>query len=345
MAAAGVDAASRPRRTPVLNNRQPTWASSTASALARRGFRAAGVLALVVAVASVFRAEVQQGSSDAFVAGRPARHNGVGLEPRGQLVARSKALTDGAMDLAAAEEAAAAGWQMMPLGVPKVAYRIPGAPNAEWVDIYNRLYRERIIFLGKEIDDKLANEIIGVLLYLDSEDQKPIYLYINSAGGSVIAGLAIYDTMQHIKSPVITINVGVAASMASFLLAAGEKGKRLALPHSRVMIHQAMGGAQGQAEDIKVEAQQILTIHENLIGMYSRMTGKSTDVIREDIQRDHFFSAEEAKEYGIIDSVIKLQDMGDLPSRAPVSSSSSSEASSAASSTAGDEEPKTDSAM
>lgn len=203
----------------------------------------------------------------------------------------------------------------MPLGIPKVAYRIPGAPNADWVDIYDRLYRERIIFLGKEIDDKLANQIIGVLLYLDSEDStKPIYLYINSAGGSVIAGLAVYDTMQHIKSPVVTINVGLAASMASFLLASGEKGKRLALPHSRIMIHQAMGGAQGQAEDIKVEATQILQIHENLVSMYAKMTGKEADVIREDLQRDNFMSAEEAKEYGLIDQVIQLQDL-DLTKR------------------------------
>lgn len=202
---------------------------------------------------------------------------------------------------------------MMPLGVPKVAYRIPGAPNAEWVDIYNRLYRERIIFIGKEIDDKLANEVIGVLLYLDSEDSnKPIYLYINSAGGSVIAGLSIYDTMQHIKSPVITINVGLAASMASFLLAAGEKGKRIALPHSRTMIHQAMGGAQGQAEDIKVEAQQILQIHENIVRMYSRVTGQEEDTIRKDLMRDNFMSAEEAKEYGLIDQVIQLADASDL---------------------------------
>jgi len=208
------------------------------------------------------------------------------------------------------------GWYMMPLGVPKVAYRIPGAPNAEWVDIYNRLYRERIIFLGKEIDDRLANEIIGVLLYLDSEDNsKPIYLYINSAGGSVLAGMAIYDTMQHIKSPVITINVGLAASMASFLLASGEKGKRIALPHSRIMIHQAMGGAQGQAEDIKVEATQILQIHENVVGMYARMTGQTPETIRKDLMRDNFFSAEEAKEYGLIDQVIQLSDATDLPGR------------------------------
>lgn len=123
----------------------------------------------------------------------------------------------------------------------KVLFRVPGAPQADWVDIYNRLYRERIIFLGQEIDDEIANQIIAVMLYLESEDNtKPIYLYINSPGGSVIAGMAIYDTMKHIKSEVVTINVGLAASMASFLLGGGEKGKRLALPHSRIMIHQPM---------------------------------------------------------------------------------------------------------
>merc|ERR1719291_656045 len=205
---------------------------------------------------------------------------------------------------------------MMPIGVPKVAYRVPGAPSADWIDIYNRLYRERIIFLGQEIDDQLANQIIGVLLYLDSEDStKPIYLYINSQGGSVLSGLAIYDTLQHIKSPVVTINVGIAASMASFLLAAGEKGKRIALPHSRVMIHQAMGGAQGQAEDIKVEAEQILTIHKNIVKMYARMTGKDEETIRKDLMRDNFMSAQEAKEYGLIDQVIKLEDVSDLTKR------------------------------
>lgn len=238
---------------------------------------------------------------------RPSR---VGARPGGE------AHTDRRQATSLGAQVRRDGWHMMPLGVPKVAYRIPGAPNAEWVDIYNRLYRERIIFLGKEIDDRLANEIIGVLLYLDSEDnKKPIYLYINSLGGSVIAGLAIYDTLQHIKSPVITINVGVAASMASFLLASGEKGKRIALPHSRVMIHQAMGGAQGQAEDIKVEAQQILQIQENIVRTYSSMTGKDPEVIRKDLMRDNFMSAEEAKEYGLIDQVIKLQDVDDLTKR------------------------------
>lgn len=232
---------------------------------------------------------------------------------RSRVLCHAEARTEASSPAAPSSTAAdlqADGWKMMPLGIPKVAYRIPGAPNAEWVDIYNRLYRERIIFLGKEIDDRLANEIIGVLLYLDSEDaNKPIYLYINSPGGSVISGLALYDTMQHIKSPVVTINVGLAASMASFLLASGQKGKRMALPHSRTMIHQAVGGAQGQAEDIKVEAQQILSIHEKIVGLYSDMTGKDRDTVREDLQRDNFMSADEAKEYGIIDRVIQLESM------------------------------------
>jgi ATP-dependent Clp protease protease subunit len=173
------------------------------------------------------------------------------------------------------------------------------------VDIYNRLYRERIIFLGAEIDDELANQIIGVMLYLDSEDtSKPIYLYINSPGGSVISGLAIYDCMQHIKSEVITINLGLAASMASFILAAGSKGKRLALPSSRIMIHQPMGGAQGQAEDIKVEAAQIMRIRDNLVKMYSMMTGQTQDQIIKDLDRDNFLSAQEGVDYGLVDRVL-----------------------------------------
>jgi len=175
------------------------------------------------------------------------------------------------------------------------------------VDIYNRLYRERIIFLGSEIDDELANQVIGVMLYLDSEDSnKPIYLYINSPGGSVISGLAIYDCIQHIKSEVITINLGLAASMASFILSAGSKGKRLALPSSRVMIHQPMGGAQGQAEDIKVEAKQIMKIRDNLVKMYSMMTGRTQDQITKDLDRDNFLSAQEAVEYGLIDRVLEV---------------------------------------
>mmetsp|Transcript_6436 Transcript_6436/g.9881 ORF Transcript_6436/g.9881 Transcript_6436/m.9881 type:complete len:259 (+) Transcript_6436:109-885(+) len=199
--------------------------------------------------------------------------------------------------------------KMMPIGVPKVAYRVPGSQSADWVDIYNRLYRERIIFLGSEIDDELANQVIGVMLYLDSEDDsKPIYLYINSPGGSVISGLAIYDAMQHIKSEVITINLGLAASMASFILAAGSKGKRLALPSSRIMIHQPMGGAQGQAEDIKVEAAQILRIRDNICKLYAMMTGRTVNQIVEDLDRDNFLSAAEAVEYGLIDRVLENTD-------------------------------------
>ena len=168
------------------------------------------------------------------------------------------------------------------------------------------MYRERIVFLGSEIDDELANQIIGVMLYLDSEDSsKPIYLYINSPGGSVISGLAIYDAMQHIKSEVITINLGLAASMGSFILAAGSKGKRLALPSSRTMIHQPMGGAQGQAEDIKVEAAQILRIRDNISKLYAMMTGRTVQQIMQDLDRDNFLSAHEAVEYGLIDRVLE----------------------------------------
>merc|ERR1712085_236446 len=193
----------------------------------------------------------------------------------------------------------AASVKMMPIGVPKVAYRVPGSQQADWVDIYNRLYRERIIFLGAEIDDELSNQVIGVMLYLDSEDSsKPIYLYINSPGGSVISGLAIIDCMQHIKSEVITINLGLAASMASFILAAGSKGKRLALPSSRTMIHQPMGGAQGEAEEI-------MKIRDNLVKMYSMMTGQTTDTIIKDLDRDNFLSAYEAEEYGLVDRVLE----------------------------------------
>ena len=129
----------------------------------------------------------------------------------------------------------------------QVAYKLPGAQVADWVDLYNRLYRERIIFLGQEINDELANQVVGVMLYLDSEDNtKPVFTYINSPGGSVTAGFAMFDTMRHIKSEVSTINVGLAASMGSFLLAGGSKGKRLMLPHARTMIHQPMGGSEGQ---------------------------------------------------------------------------------------------------
>lgn len=196
----------------------------------------------------------------------------------------------------------------MPIGVPRVPYQAPGQPYSDWVNIYDRLYRERIIFLGRGVNDSLANQIIAVMLYLDSEDNnKPIYLYINSPGGSVTAGLAIYDTMQHIKSEVVTICVGLAASMGAFLLTAGTKGKRLALPHSRIMIHQPLGGVQGrrQATDIEIEAKEILRIRDELNGMMSYHTGQSIEKIAKDTDRDYFMSAQEALEYGLIDKVIE----------------------------------------
>nr|WP_210404370.1 ATP-dependent Clp protease proteolytic subunit [Chroococcidiopsis sp. TS-821] len=183
---------------------------------------------------------------------------------------------------------------------------MPGEPYTQWIDIYNRLYRERIIFLGREVDDEIANQIIAVMLYLDSEDPgKDIYLYINSPGGMVTSGMAIYDTMQHIKSDVVTICVGLAASMGSFLLAAGTKGKRLALPHSRIMIHQPSGGTRGQATDIEIEAREILRIRHQLNQIYAENTGQPIEKIEKDMDRDFFMSAEEAKQYGLIDKVIE----------------------------------------
>ncbi len=194
----------------------------------------------------------------------------------------------------------------MPIGVPSVPYRLPGSQYERWIDIYTRLGQERIIFLGQEVTDALANRIVAYMLYLDSDDpNKPIYLYINSPGGSVTAGLAIYDTMQYIKADVITICLGLAASMGSFLLAAGTKGKRLALPNSRIMIHQPMGGTRGQATDIEIEAKEILRVRSVLNNMLAERTGQSLEKIEKDTDRDYFMSAEEAKEYGLIDQVLE----------------------------------------
>ena len=194
----------------------------------------------------------------------------------------------------------------MPIGTPSVPYRLPGSQMERWVDIYTRLGVERILFLGQEVSDGVANSLVAQMLYLDSEDStKPIYLYINSPGGSVTAGLAIYDTMQYVKSDVVTICVGLAASMGAFLLGAGSKGKRLALPHSRIMIHQPLGGSnQRQASDIEIEAREILRIKDMLNNSMSQMTGQSFEKIEKDNDHDYFLSAAEAKEYGLIDRVI-----------------------------------------
>ena len=172
-------------------------------------------------------------------------------------------------------------------------------------DIYSRLLKDRIIFVTGEIEDHMANLIVAQLLFLESEDpDKDIHLYINSPGGSVSAGLAIYDTMQYIRPDVSTICVGMAASMASILLAAGAKGKRFALPHSRVMIHQPLGGAQGQATDIEIHAREILRVREEMNQILAAHTGKDPETIKLDTERDHYLTADEALSYGLIDQVV-----------------------------------------
>ncbi len=172
-------------------------------------------------------------------------------------------------------------------------------------DIYSRLLRERIVFLGQPVTDELANLIVAQLLFLEAEDaEKDIYLYINSPGGSVSAGLGIFDTMNQIRPDVSTICVGLAASMGAFLLSAGVKGKRMSLPNSRIMIHQPLGGAQGQATDIEIQAKEILYLKDLLNQHLANHTGQPLDKITEDTDRDFFMSAEDAKEYGLIDQVI-----------------------------------------
>lgn len=176
-------------------------------------------------------------------------------------------------------------------------------------DIFSRLLRERIIFLGSEIDDEVANSIVAQLLLLDSENSdKDIMLYINSPGGVITAGMAIYDTMKLIKSDVSTICLGDAASMGAFLLSGGTKGKRLALPNSRIMIHQPLGGAKGQATDIEIEAKEILRMKKMLNELLAEHTGQKVDRIKKDTERDNFMTAEEALEYGLIDKIIRNED-------------------------------------
>ncbi len=172
-------------------------------------------------------------------------------------------------------------------------------------DIYSRLLRERIVFLGTAIDDTVADSVVAQLLFLEAEDpEKDIQIYVNSPGGSVYAGMAIYDTMQQIRPDVVTICYGIAASMGAFLLSGGTKGKRMALPSSRIMIHQPLGGAQGQAVDIEIQAKEILYIKQKLNEFLAAHTGQPFDKIAEDTERDFYMSAEDAKEYGLIDQVI-----------------------------------------
>jgi len=197
----------------------------------------------------------------------------------------------------------------MPIGVPKVPFRLPGEPDAQWVDLYNRLYRERVLFLCQDLNDELANQLIGIMLYLNAEESsQDLYIYINSPGGSVTCGIAVYDILNYIQVEVITLCVGTAASMASFILTGGSRGKRIAFPHSRIMIHQPEGGSQGQASEIVSESEEVVRIRRQVGKIYSSRTGQSLARISKDMDRDQFMSAREAKEYGLVDH---------LPSTAP----------------------------
>lgn len=179
-------------------------------------------------------------------------------------------------------------------------------------DIYSRLLKDRIIMLGSAIDDNVSNSIVSQLLFLETENpEKDVSIYINSPGGSITAGMAIYDTMQYIKPDVQTICIGMAASMGAFLLAAGTKGKRYALPNSEVMIHQPLGGAQGQATEIEIAAKRILFLRDKLNGILSERTGQPIDVIAKDTERDNFMTADKAKEYGLVDHVISRNSLED----------------------------------
>ncbi len=201
--------------------------------------------------------------------------------------------------------------QNMQKNKPKSSYLIPTVIEKEQFgerayDIYSRLLKDRIIFLGDGIDDGMANTVIAQMLFLESQDkEKDIKLYINSPGGSVTAGMAIYDTMQYIKSPVSTICIGMAASMAAVLLSAGEKGKRFILPNSEVMIHQVMGGVEGQAIDIKIRAERIIKMKDRLNQILAKHTCQPVDKVEKDTDRDYFMSPQEAVTYGLVDKVIE----------------------------------------
>ena len=192
----------------------------------------------------------------------------------------------------------------MPIGVPKVPFRLPGEPSAQWVDLYTRLYRDRVLFLCQELNDELANQLIGIMVFLSAEDEsKGLYIYINSPGGSVTAGIAVYDGMNYATADVTTICVGTAASMASFVLSGGKKGKRIAFPHSRIMIHQPEGGNKGQASDVLSESEEVIRIRREVAKIYAQQTSQSLNKISRDMDRDQFMSAREAKNYGIVDQV------------------------------------------
>lgn len=198
-------------------------------------------------------------------------------------------------------------------GVPKVPYKAPGSQNHEFIDIFNRMYRERIIYVGQDLDDESANQIIAVLLYLENDDaQKNVSMYFNCPGGSVPAGLAVYDCIQAMRFPVVTINLGLAAAMGAFLVGAGTKGKRMALPNSRFLIQSPSlpDTVMGQASDVKIEVQNILSQRSRIIDGFHHFTGRSHEQLKKDLSRDMYLTAPEAREYGLIDKVLLPQAQG-----------------------------------
>ena len=192
----------------------------------------------------------------------------------------------------------------MPIGVPKVAYRLPGEATPQWVD-YTTVYTVNVFFfLGSGLDDELANQLNGIMLYLSAEDSsRSLFLYINSPGGSVTAGLSVFDIMNYVQASVTTIGIGFAASMASFILAGGERGSRIALPHCRVMIHQPQGGMEGQASEVVLEKEEIVRLRRLIGRLYVDLTGQLLSTIANDLDRDKYLSAREAREYGLVDLV------------------------------------------
>lgn len=193
----------------------------------------------------------------------------------------------------------------MPIGVPKVAYRLPGEPEPQWVDLYQRMFRERVMFMCNELGDELANQLIGVMLHLNSleNNEEDLYMYINSPGGSATAGIAVYDIINYVTADVTTIAAGTAASMASFVLTGGTRGRRIAFPNARIMIHQPEGGSQGQASEVILESEEVIRIRKQVGQIYSDRTGQSVTQISKDMDRDQFMSAREAKVYGLVDHI------------------------------------------
>ncbi|KAG4171629.1 hypothetical protein ERO13_A12G222000v2 [Gossypium hirsutum] len=195
---------------------------------------------------------------------------------------------------------------MMPIGTPRVPYRVPGEGTWQWVDLWNALYRERVIFIGQHIDEEFSNQILATMLYLDSiDDNKRLYFYINGPGGDLTPSLAIYDTMKSLKSPVGTHCVGYAYNLAGFLLAAGEKGNRFAMPLSRVALQSPAGAARGQADDIRNEANELLRIRDYLFTELAKNTGQPVEKVNKDLSRMKRFNAQEALEYGLIDRIVR----------------------------------------